>query len=177
MSFVDSSQDILQWRHNECDGVSNHRCLDCLLNSLYRPQATRLCCLYCQTALCACRKDEKTTNRLDCSTASMLPSSDYIWCRRKEMGTSASSSFEKQTTGSSVKHIELCCGRVTQNGKLFCWQSFLVGHIVSVHNDVINGTIFRVTGHLCGEFTSHRWIPHTKASDAELWCFLWSAPE
>ena len=22
-----------------------------------------------------------------------------------------------------------------------------------------------------------RWIPHTKASDAELWCFLWSAPE
>ena len=22
-----------------------------------------------------------------------------------------------------------------------------------------NGTIFRVTGHLCGEFTGHRWIP------------------
>ena len=40
-----------------------------------------------------------------------------------------------------------------------------------------NGNIFRVTGHLCGEFTGHRWIPRTKASDAELWCFLWSAPE
>ena len=40
-----------------------------------------------------------------------------------------------------------------------------------------NGNIFRVTGHLCGEFTGHRWIPHTKASDAELWCFLWSASE
>ena len=39
-----------------------------------------------------------------------------------------------------------------------------------------NGNIFRVTGHLCGEFTGHRWIPGTKASDAELWCFLWSAP-
>ena len=26
----------LQWRHNECDGVSNHRCLDCLLNQLVR---------------------------------------------------------------------------------------------------------------------------------------------
>ena len=23
----------------------------------------------------------------------------------------------------------------------------------------------------------HRWIPLTKASDAERWCFLWSAPE
>ena len=40
-----------------------------------------------------------------------------------------------------------------------------------------NGNIFRVTGHLCGEFTGPRWIPHTKASDAELWCLLWSVPE
>ena len=39
-----------------------------------------------------------------------------------------------------------------------------------------NGNIFRVTGLLCGEFTAHRRIPLTKASDAELWCFLWSAP-
>ena len=31
--------------------------------------------------------------------------------------------------------------------------------------------------HLCGEFTSHRWIPRTKASDVELWCFLWFSPE
>ena len=28
-----------------------------------------------------------------------------------------------------------------------------------------NGNISRVTGHLCGEFTGTRWIPHTKASD------------
>ena len=39
-----------------------------------------------------------------------------------------------------------------------------------------NGNIFRVTGPLCGEFTGYRGIPGTKASDAELWCFLWSAP-
>ena len=38
-----------------------------------------------------------------------------------------------------------------------------------------NGNIFRATGPLCGEFTGHRWIPRTKASDAELWCFLRSA--
>ena len=35
-----------------------------------------------------------------------------------------------------------------------------------------NGNIFRVTGHMCGEFTGHLWIPRTKASDAELWCFF-----
>ena len=39
-----------------------------------------------------------------------------------------------------------------------------------------NEKISRITGPLCGEFTSHRWIPDTKTSDAELWCFLWSAP-
>ena len=39
-----------------------------------------------------------------------------------------------------------------------------------------NGNIFHITGPLCGEFTCHRGIPCTKASDAELWCFLWSAP-
>ena len=31
-----------------------------------------------------------------------------------------------------------------------------------------NGNIFRVTGHLCEELTGDRWIPRTKASDAEL---------
>ena len=40
-----------------------------------------------------------------------------------------------------------------------------------------NENIFRVTGPLWGESTGHRWIPLTKASEAELWCFLWSAPE
>ena len=39
-----------------------------------------------------------------------------------------------------------------------------------------NGNIFRVTGPLCGEFTGHLWIPLTKASDAELRCFLCSSP-
>ena len=40
-----------------------------------------------------------------------------------------------------------------------------------------NGNIFRVTGHLCGEFTGPRWIPRTKAGDTELWPFLSSASE
>ena len=38
-----------------------------------------------------------------------------------------------------------------------------------------NENIFRITGPLCREFTGHRWFPLTKASNTELWCFLWSA--
>ena len=40
-----------------------------------------------------------------------------------------------------------------------------------------NGNIFHVTGPLWGEFTGQWGIPIKKASDAELWCFLWSAPD
>ena len=41
----------------------------------------------------------------------------------------------------------------------------------------LNGNIFGITGLFCGKFTGHWWIPLTKASDAELWYFLWSVPE
>ena len=40
-----------------------------------------------------------------------------------------------------------------------------------------NGNIFRVIDPFCGGLTGHRWIPPTKADDAKLWCFLWSAPQ
>ena len=40
-----------------------------------------------------------------------------------------------------------------------------------------NGNMFLVTGPLCGEFAGRQWIPLTKSSDAEHWCFLSSAPE
>ena len=50
--------------------------------------------------------------------------------------------------------------------------SWLLVHMIASSN----GNIFRVTGPLCGEFASHRWIPLPKASDAGLWCFLWSMP-
>ena len=34
------------------------------------------------------------------------------------------------------------------------------------------GNIFHVTGPLCRQCTGHWWIPFTKPSDAELWCFF-----
>ena len=52
------------------------------------------------------------------------------------------------------------------------WFTWLIHNFMMTSS---NGNIFCVTGPLCGEFTGHRWIPLTKASDVELWCFLWSA--
>ena len=57
---------------------------------------------------------------------------------------------------------------------------FTVTRYMAIQNFMMtssNGNISRVTGPLCGEFTGYRWIPPKKASDAELWCFLLSAPE
>ena len=40
-----------------------------------------------------------------------------------------------------------------------------------------NGNTLRVTGPLLEVSTGQRWIPFITASDGELWCFLWFAPE
>ena len=48
----------------------------------------------------------------------------------------------------------------------FCWS----------HDDVIKWKHFPRYWPFVRGFTGHRWIPRTKASDAKLWCFLWSAP-
>ena len=64
----------------------------------------------------------------------------------------------------------------TKSSKTFHLQILFVGNVQ--HYDVIkNGNIFRVTGSLWREFTDDRCVPLTKATDAELWCFLWSAPK
>ena len=69
----------------------------------------------------------------------------------------------------SIGHIETYFSLIlNQNTTIFVEENMMTSS---------NGNIFRVTGHLCGEFTGLRWIPRTKASDAGLWCFLWSASE
>ena len=64
-----------------------------------------------------------------------------------------------------------------ENTKLHSKSSYLLLPQLIFMMTSSNGNIFHVTGHLCWEFTGPRWIPWIKASDAELWCLLWSAPE
>ena len=42
---------------------------------------------------------------------------------------------------------------------LSCYGPSTIWHFNTNHGDVINGSIFRVTGLLCGKFTGPRWIP------------------
>ena len=49
--------------------------------------------------------------------------------------------------------------------------------IHQTHDDVIKWKHFPRNWPFVRGIHRSRWIPHTKASDAELWCFLWSASE
>ena len=55
----------------------------------------------------------------------------------------------------------------------------LLKHRSKVHNDVIKWKHFPFPYYwpFVRGINRSRWIPHTNASDAELWCFLWSSPE
>ena len=48
--------------------------------------------------------------------------------------------------------------------------------VVLYHDDVIKWTHFPRNWPFVRGIHRSRWIPHTKASDAELWCFPWSTP-
>ena len=56
------------------------------------------------------------------------------------------------------------------------YQNLWGGRCVS-HEDVIKWKHFPRNWPFVRGIHRSRWIPHTKASDAELWCFLWFASE
>ena len=72
--------------------------------------------------------------------------------------------------------LDLCYGAESCSHCMWYWN---MGNDTTDENMMTssNANICRVTGHLCGEFTSHRWLPQIKASDPELRCFVWSMPE
>ena len=51
------------------------------------------------------------------------------------------------------------------------------GSIWQYHDDVIKWKHFPRNWTFVRGIHRSRWIPHTKASDAELWCLLWSGSE
>ena len=77
---------------------------------------------------------------------------------------------KKVTTCNPIVYGE--CGRFRPS--VYCHTNVLCDYRRMMTSS--NGKSFRVIGHLCGEFTGARWIHRTKASDAELWSFLWSSP-
>ena len=53
------------------------------------------------------------------------------------------------------------------------WRSGITTEMNGTHDDVIKWKHFPRYWPFVREFTGHRWIPLTKASNAELWCFFY----
>ena len=109
-----------------------------------------------------------------------------------ESGESEFSTVAKQILDVKITNpIIICAGKSVLTFDTMKTESCPDANFVDTGDDILsgvgepghhmmtssNGNIFRVTVHLCGEFTGPRWIPRTKASDAERWCFLCSASE
>ena len=67
--------------------------------------------------------------------------------------------------------------RINSGLVLVHYHMFIEMALFSQGCNALMMTSSNVTGPSCGKFIGHRWIPLTKASDEDLWCFLWSAPE
>ena len=89
-------------------------------------------------------------------------------------------------TTKTTKACANVAGHTLYRGQAIIWTNYGLAycHPRNIHMFFMytmmtssNGSISRVPGPLRGESTGDRWIPLTQASDAELWCFLWSAPE
>ena len=73
------------------------------------------------------------------------------------------------TSDSRLEFRCLVCLVITLENITFIEQEILYDAMMTSSN----GNIFRVTDSLWGEFAGHRWVPLTKASNADLWCFFY----
>ena len=71
------SKVTLSRHHNEQDGISNHQCLDCLLNCLFRPRSKKTSKL-CFTGLC--EGNSPVTNEFPSQRASNVENIPIWWC-------------------------------------------------------------------------------------------------
>ena len=67
----------LQWRHNECDGISNHQPHDYSLNRLFRHRSKKISKL-CLTGLCA--GNSLVTGEFPAQRASNVEYVSIWWC-------------------------------------------------------------------------------------------------
>ena len=155
----------LHWRHNGRDTVSNHQPHDCSFNNLFRRSSKKTSQLRV-TGLCV--GNSPGTGEFPTQMASDVENVSIFFWRND---TSQNSLSPEGLSDKPYDAHNECPGGIwrIRNTNNTCNSPFMMTSS--------NGNIFRVTGHLCGEFTDHRWISCTKASDAELWCLLWFAHE
>ena len=182
-----------QWRHNGHDCVSNHQPHHCLLNRLLGRRSKETSKLRV-TGLCV--GNSPGTGEFPAQMASNAENVS-IWWRHHDNSSQPGTMFdvyqEQPGRNSSVRNKRIW----SVNNDEFPLP------LLTVPNDSLSTTIALLDGSICPQLYGTWWrhqmerfsallaicagnspvpagprgIPRTKASDEELWCFLWSAPE
>ena len=177
----------LQWNHNECDGVSNHRRVDCSTvcsdTEQRRHQNSTSLAFVRGIHPCPWIPSQNANNAENASTLlchhDSIPDLCVLFIIRVERGMAAvEDNYHIVRWQVSATPIALRLLYIIHEGMLTYMDRTQNPRIRAKHMMTSsNGNIFCVAGPLCREFTGHRWIPHTKACDAEFWCFLCPTPE
>ena len=102
----------LQWRHNGCDGISNHQPHDCLLNLLFRCRSKKTSKLRV-TGLCA--GNSPVTGEFPAQRASNAENVS-IWCHH---GSSVSVALADRVTTHHLQWCELSLS--SRENLIVCW--------------------------------------------------------
>ena len=160
----------LQWCHNECDGISKHRRLNCLLHHLIRCRSKKISKL-CFTGLC--EENKLLTSGFHSQRASNVENVSIWWCHHVEFYLCSccavcSIMWYWANNRQHIAHLRgwdmVCllqwhhneCDGITNHWHLHC----LLNHLLQAQ---IKENI-KAPHHwpLWGKFTGDRWIPHTK---------------
>ena len=186
----------LHWRQNDHDDVSNHQPRGCLLNRLFRCRSKKTAKLRV-TGLCVGKSPGPVNSpHKGPVTRKMFPFDDVIMSRIcitwSNITRYCLQPIKTETEYKLECVLQTDTPWLAREGELYgvCWEDFgnkwplynggalyflqiLIFYMMTSSKE----NIFRVTCPLWGESFSHRWIPFTKANDADFLCFLWSAPE
>ena len=81
---------VLQWRHNGCDGVSNHQPQDCLLNHLFRDRSKKTSKL---RATGLCQRNSPVTGEFPAQRASNAENVSIWWRHHSRQINTLSSGY------------------------------------------------------------------------------------
>ena len=154
----------LQWCYNECDGVSNHRRLDCLLNRLLRRRSKKTLKLRVTDP---CEANSLVTGEFPsqrASNAEMVPFDDVIMYKNDTIPVCVILTKQQlywllsrlcmDSTSFLERHMCVMAFQVTRNS--------IVCSIVCLGSSERQTQEVGITGPLWGESTGDRWIPLTK---------------
>ena len=174
----------LQWRCNDRDGVWDHWPHDCLVNRIFRRTSKKTPKLHVTGR--GIHRWPVNSPHKGPVTQKMFPFDDVImhcsmWptqvCLSEIIISLLFGKARKAHFYSFMKNRLIChwpAGSRIQCLLFVYLQCYLIS---PVHDDVIKWKHFSRYWPFVRGIHRSLWIPRTKASDAELWCFLWPGPD